>query len=156
MLVHADPRVYPTQSVDGDDPYFGGYTALVNAATVAAATSEQRNDGRPGKSCDNPMVGKGVISEELLQIQLVAFLLAQGNQTYVHEWNCGRWLCNKHSDSNFDEYALDSRYFALSEGWTDMQQPPVDNKRPMEQWRWQSVYDVKYGAPIGPTVVTNV
>ena len=88
----------------------------------------QREPGRPAKSCDNPMVGKGVISQELLKIQLVAFLLAQGNQTY----------------------------FALSEGWTDVQQPRIDKQRPLEQWAWQPQYDVRYGPPLGQAVVTNL
>ena len=120
-----------------------------------------RERGRPAKSCDNPMVGatnrlssshldcldaflksvpfdlytlmvgqvgQGVIRQELLTIQLVAFLLAQGNQTY----------------------------FALSEGWTDVQQPNIDKQRPLEQWAWQPQYDVKYGAPLGPAVVTDL
>ena len=113
MLVHADPRVYPPKSAPASD---------------GVGLGQRNHPGRPAKSCDNPMVGKGVISQELLEIQLVAFLLAQGNQTY----------------------------FAVSEGWTDVQQPRIDKQRPLEQWAWQPRYDVKYGAPLGPAAATNL
>jgi hypothetical protein len=48
------------------------------------------------------------------------------------------------------------RYFALSEGWTDVQQPPIAKQRPLQQWGWQPAYDAKYGAPLGPAVVKNL
>lgn len=71
---------------------------------------------------------QGTISEELQLVQLAAFLLAQGNHSY----------------------------FALSEGWTDVQQPPLSRARPLEQWGWQPAFDVRYGRPLGAAVVTNL
>lgn len=48
------------------------------------------------------------------------------------------------------------RYFALSEGWTDEQQPPISKARPLSQWAWQPEYDSVYGAPLEAAVVTNL
>jgi hypothetical protein len=63
VLVHADTRIY----------------AKIRKHDETALQEYDAAPGRPSKSCDNPMVGKGTISQELLKIQLVAFLLAQGN-----------------------------------------------------------------------------
>eukprot|EP01052_Picozoa_sp_SAG31_P019962 SAG31_NODE_1480_length_8180_cov_5.458978_3_plen_325_part_00 len=143
VLVHADPRVYPPRPKPALAPVSsggggndddeaserpGGAGGAMQHLSQSQSHFRERPRGRPAKSCDNPMVGQGVISQELLKIQLVAFLLAQGNHTY----------------------------FALSEGWTDVQQPRIDKQRPLEQWAWQPQYDVRYGAPLGPAVVTNL
>ena len=73
VLVHADPRVYAKEASAFDEAAEGYVGALTERPKAAA----------PYKACDNPMVGKGTISPELKKIQLAAFLLAQGNYTYV-------------------------------------------------------------------------
>ena len=112
VLVHADPRVYPRhRQSDGH--------------LMARPRGQSLHGPRPpDKACDNPMVGKGVVSDDLLKVQLAAFLLAQGNYTY----------------------------FAFSEGWTDEQQPPVDKSRPLHQWRWYPQFNEVYGKPLGPAI----
>ena len=53
-------------------------------------------------------------------------------------------------------WSLRRRYFALSEGWTDEQQPPISKARPFSQWAWQPEYDSVYGTPLEAAVVTKL
>ena len=84
---------------------------------------------------------------------------ARSREPIVRQFVCvlSGWLGDSCAVLSMCAYDLmRCRYFALSEGWTDVQQPPIDEQRPFEQWTWHPEYDIEYGAPLGPAVVSNL